>query len=311
MPTTTLTWDQACPPACQYGAVTIGNFDGVHRGHLALLEELRRQAQSVGGPAVVVTFDPPPLQLLRPSQFQPMLTTVADRSALLLEHGADHVLFLHTTHDLLRLSPQRFFEEVVQGRLAARAMVEGFNFRFGHQREGTVETLRTLCQAAGMGLVVVSPLEPDGALVSSSRVRTALLQGDVRAAADLLGRPYRLRGTVGTGQQRGQKLGFPTANLERVETLVPADGVYAVQVQHGGATLPGAANVGPNPTFGEKARKIEVHLIGFQGHLVGQELPVDFIERLRDTRTFAGVNQLVEQLHLDVERARRLARPAS
>jgi riboflavin kinase/FMN adenylyltransferase len=311
MPTTTLTWDQAFPSACQRGAVTIGNFDGVHRGHLALLEELHRQAQRVGGPAVVVTFDPPPLKLLRPNEFQPMLTTVPDRSDLLHEHGADHVLFLRTTNDLLKISAQRFFQEVVQRGLAARALVEGFNFRFGHQREGTVATLQTLCQAAGLGLMVVPAFECKGTIASSSRVRTALLQGDVRAAADLLGRPYRLRGTVGTGQQRGQKLGFPTANLAGVETVVPGDGVYAVRVRHKGTIWPGAANVGPNPTFGEKARKIEVHLIGFQGDLVGQELALDFVERLRDTRAFAAVNQLVEQLRLDVERARRLAEAVS
>jgi riboflavin kinase/FMN adenylyltransferase len=311
MATTPLTWDQACPSACRGGAVTIGNFDGVHRGHAALLEELGRQAESVGGPAVVVTFDPPPLQLLRPSQFQPVLTTMTDRGALLAEHGADQVLVLRTTFELLNLSAQRFFQEVVQERLAARSMVEGFNFGFGHKREGNVHTLRTLCQAGGLSLVVVPPLERNGAIVSSSRVRTALLQGDVRGAADLLGRPYRLRGTVRTGQQRGQQLGFPTANLERVETLVPADGVYAVRVRHAGAVWPGAANIGPNPTFGEQARKIEVHLIGFQGNLVGQTLAMDLIERLRDTRPFAGVTQLVDQLRLDVERARRLAEPVA
>jgi riboflavin kinase/FMN adenylyltransferase len=311
MLTTTLTWDQAFPPACRHGAVTIGNFDGVHRGHIALVEELRRQAQRVGGPAVVVTFDPPPLQLLRPSEFQPMLTTVPDRSALLHEHGADHVLFLRTTWDLLKLTPEQFFEGVVQGGLAARALVEGFNFRFGHQREGTVARLQALCQAAGIGLAVVPPLEHNGTIVSSSRVRNALLQGDVRAAADLLSRPYRLRGTVGTGQQRGQKLGFPTANLEGVETVVPADGVYAVRARQIGNIWPGAANVGANPTFGEKARKIEVHLIGFQGDLVGQKLALDFVERLRDTRKFAGANQLVEQLRIDVEQARRLAEGVS
>jgi riboflavin kinase/FMN adenylyltransferase len=306
MATMTLTWDGSYPNACCQGAVAIGNFDGVHRGHAVLLQELRRQADRVAAPAVVLTFDPPPLQLLRPEQFQPMLTTVPERGDLLHECGADQVLFLHTTHDLLKLSPQQFFQEVIQERLAARTLVEGFDFRFGHNREGTVDTLRELCQAAGLGLVLVPPLERNGAIVSSSRVRTALLQGNVREAADLLGRPYRLRGTVGTGQQRGQKLGFPTANLERLETLAPGDGVYAVRTWHGNTVWSGAANIGPNPTFGEHARKVEVHLIGFQGNLVGQELAIDFIERLRDTRAFAGVNQLVEQLRIDVERARRL-----
>jgi riboflavin kinase/FMN adenylyltransferase len=305
----TLAWDETPPAFCRQGAATIGNFDGVHRGHLALLEALRKQAQAVHGPAVALTFDPPPIQLLRPKQVEPALTTVPDRAALLMAHGADHVLVLRTTPDLLQQTAAAFFQRVIRESLAARAMVEGVNFGFGRRREGNVDTLAELCRQAGLGLVVVPPLEWNGAIVSSSRVRTALQQGDVHTAADLLGRPYRLRGRVGTGRRRGQTIGFPTANLEAVETLVPADGVYAVRVHHEGTVWPGAANIGPNPTFGEMARKIEVHLIGFQGDLVGQVLTVEFSERLRDTRPFTGVEQLVEQLRLDVERARQLAGP--
>jgi riboflavin kinase/FMN adenylyltransferase len=303
----TLNWDEMPPLFCRGGAVSIGNFDGVHRGHLALLAELGTRARSVNGPAVALTFDPHPLQLLRPEQFQPLLTTTADRTVLLQAHGADHVLVLRTTRKLLELSAAEFFAEVVQQRLAARALVEGVNFGFGRGREGNVDTLAALCRQAGLGFVVVPPFQYNGTMVSSSRIRSLLLRGDVRAAADLLARPFRLRGVVGTGRQRGRSIGFPTANLEHVETLVPADGVYAVRVDHGGTVWPGAANIGPNPTFGEQARKIEVHLIGFQGDLLGQALAVDFIERLRDTRPFAGVAELVDQLRLDVERARRLA----
>jgi riboflavin kinase/FMN adenylyltransferase len=306
----TLAWNEMPPGSCRGGALAIGNFAGVHRGHLALLAELRRQAVAVGGPAVAVTFDPHPLQLLRPEQFQPLLTTVADRAALLEANGADQVVILRTTPDLLQLSAEEFFSRVVRAQLAARAMVEGVNFGFGHNREGDVEMLRRLCAAAGLLLAVVPPLTANGVTISSSRVRDALVRGDAREAAALLGRPYRLRGTVGTGQRRGQQLGFPTANLELAETLVPGDGVYAVRVHHQGTVWPGAANIGPNPTFGEQARKVEVHLIGFQGDLYGQVLAADFIERLRDTRPFDGVAQLVEQLRLDVERARQIAGPA-
>src|SRR5262249_42326926 len=153
-----------------------------------------------------------------------------------------------------------------------RAVVEGVNFGFGHNREGNVDTLAQLCRLAGLALTVVPPLIVDGLAVSSSRIRAALLHGDVREAALLLGRPYRLHGTVASGQRRGQTLGFPTANLDRLPTLVPGDGVYAVRVPVAGAVWPGAANVGPNPTFGENARKVEVHLIGFSGDLYGQPL---------------------------------------
>jgi riboflavin kinase/FMN adenylyltransferase len=303
----TLAWDEAPPGSCRGGALTIGNFDGVHRGHAALLAALATEARARGGPAVALTFDPHPLQLLRPEQFQPLLTTVADRAELLQAAGADQVVILRTTWELLRLSADAFFHQVVRIRLEPQVLVEGTNFGFGHNREGNVETLGRLCAGAAIGLGIVPPVTIEGTPVSSSRVRSALVRGDARTAAGLLGRPYRLRGVVSTGQRRGQKLGFPTANLERVETLVPGDGVYAVRVQHQGRAWAGAANVGPNPTFGEQARKVEVHLIGFEGTLYGQTLAVDFLERLRDTRPFAGVDQLVAQLRLDVDLARRLA----
>jgi riboflavin kinase/FMN adenylyltransferase len=307
MASVTLTWEEPPPDGFRGGAVAIGNFDGVHRGHQALLAELR--ARAAGGPAVVVTFDPHPLRLLRPDRFMPVLTAVPDRAALLQQCGADHVLILRTTPELLHLGAADFFREVVQKRLAPRAMVEGANFAFGRDREGNVDTLAQLCREAGTALEVIPPYLQDGVPVSSSRVRSALTRGDVAAAAVLLGRPYRLRGTVATGQRRGQTLGFPTANLEQIETVIPGDGVYAVRAEHQGRTWPGAANIGPNPTFGEQARKVEVHLIGFRGELYGQALAVDFVQRLRDTRPFRGVNELVEQLHRDVEQAGRLAAP--
>jgi riboflavin kinase/FMN adenylyltransferase len=306
-----LSWDDEFAASYRQGAVTIGNFDGVHRGHAALVAELRGQAHAVAGPAVALTFDSHPLQLLRPEQFQPVLTTTADRVELLMALGADHILVLRTTPELLHLSAEAFFHAVIRDRLEARVLVEGVNFGFGRNREGNVETLDRLCRASGMSLVIVPPLLHDGAPVSSSRVRAALVRGAVDEAAILLGRPYHLRGTVGTGQRRGQTLGFPTANLTQVETLVPGDGVYAVRVHHQGSVWPGAANIGPNPTFGEQARKVEVHLIGFQGDLYGQTLVVDFLDRLRDTRPFASVTQLLEQLRLDVEQARRRAGPAT
>ncbi|MGH7224367.1 MAG: riboflavin kinase, partial [Gemmataceae bacterium] len=197
--------------------------------------------------------------------------------------------------------------EVIQKRLQTRALVEGSNFGFGRGREGDVTTLAKLCESTGIRLSVVPPVILDGIEVSSSRVRAALTIGNVREAASLLGHFYRLHGLVGVGQRRGQQLGFPTANLEQLRTLVPGDGVYAVRVAHEGTMWPSAANVGPNPTFGEDAHKVEVHLIGFQGDLYGRPLAIDFIERLRDTRPFKGVAELREQLRRDIEQARRIA----
>jgi riboflavin kinase / FMN adenylyltransferase len=303
----TLDWNAMPPGDCRRGAVSIGNFDGVHRGHAALLAEVRRQADAFGGPAVALTFEPHPIELLRPELAPPRLTTTEDRSQLLLKLGADCVLVLRATHDLLALRAKEFFAEMVQKRLQARALVEGTKFGFGRGREGDVGTLAQLCEPAGIGLTVVPPVLLDGVEVSSSRVRAALTTGNVREAASLLGRPYRLHGIVGEGQRRGQKLGFPTANLEQMHTLIPGDGVYAVRIAHQGMKWPGAANLGPNPTFGENARKVEIHLIGFQGDLYGKPLAVDFIERMRDTRPFKEVADLIEQLRRDIDQARRIA----
>jgi riboflavin kinase/FMN adenylyltransferase len=307
-----LTLQEQAPGECRGGVLTMGNFDGVHKGHLALLGALRDQARAASGPAVAMTFDPHPLQLLRPELFQPVLTTIADRANLLQANGADQVLIMHTTWELLQLTAKEFFEEVIRRRLDAHGLVEGPNFGFGHNREGNIHTLATLSQQAELPAPVIVPsVKLGGIPVSSSRVRSALVQGKVREAAHLLGRCYRIHGTVGMGQRRGQSLGFPTANLQQVPSLIPGDGVYAVRVRWRGATWAGAANIGPNPTFGEQERKVEVHLIDFQEDLYGQELTVDFVERLRDTQPFAGKNQLIAQLQVDVDRARRLIGPTS
>jgi riboflavin kinase/FMN adenylyltransferase len=212
--------------------------------------------------------------------------------------------------ELLRLTPEEFFSQVIRGRFGVRAMVEGPNFGFGRGRAGTVETLGKLCSEANIDLSVVSPVQFEGSEISSSRIRAALLAGDVAGAERFLGRPYRLHGLVGVGQRRGNKLGFPTANLTEVHTLVPGDGVYAARARYEKDAWPAAVNVGPNPTFGENARKVEVHLIGFEGDLYGRPLAVDFVQRLRDTRPFGSVGELVEQLRRDVAQAREVAGPA-
>jgi riboflavin kinase/FMN adenylyltransferase len=298
-------WQQPPPPSCRGGAVAIGNYDGAHKGHAALIAELVRQARRFSGPAVALTFDPHPLALLRPEQPLSLLTTPEDRAYQLHRWGADEVLTLRITRALLDLEAAEFFERVVRQRLAARAMVEGPNFGFGHNRAGNIDTLTELCRQAEMALSVVPPVVLEGSEVSSSRIRGELLRGDVACAGRLLGRPYRLRGVVVRGQGRGRTIGVPTANLERVATVIPGDGVYAVRVHAGTEqSWPGAANVGPNPTFAEQERKIEVHLIGYTGDLYGRELTVDFVQRLRETVAFAGVAELIEQVRRDVEQAR-------
>jgi riboflavin kinase/FMN adenylyltransferase len=310
MPTEALAWQHALAKAQLQGAVSIGNFDGVHEGHTALVAELRRRATQAGGPAIVLTFEPHPLKVLRPERFLPVLTTPEDRARLLHAAGADQVIALPTDRHLLQLTARDFFDQVIRERLAPRALVEGPNFGFGRDRAGNIEALARWCGETGIDLTIVPPLLLDGEPVSSSRVRAALLAGAVGEASRLLGRRYRVHGVVGTGQRRGSRLGFPTANLDHIHTLLPADGVYAVRVRWAEADWPGAANVGPNPTFGEDARKVEVHLIGYQGDLYGEPLAVDFVERIRETRAFAGADALLTQIRIDVREAERLATPS-
>jgi riboflavin kinase / FMN adenylyltransferase len=302
--------NDAMPPECQGGAIAFGNFDGVHLGHQALLAEVVKQARSLGGPAVAVSFDPHPTQLLRPESFQPLLTTAAYRADLLHAGGADHVLIFETSPGLLQLGAAEFFERIIQRGLRARAIVEGFNFGFGKNREGTLEVLQDLGQHAGIPVTLLPAVEIGGKPVSTSRVRREIVAGRMNEVQRLLGRHFRVEGVVGVGQRRGHTLGFPTANLERIETLVPGDGVYAARGWNDNKSWPGAANVGPNPTFGENARKVEVHLIDFHGDLYGATLAVEFIAKIRDTRRFASADDLVRQIEKDLQAAARLAHDA-
>jgi riboflavin kinase/FMN adenylyltransferase len=295
------------PAELRQGAVSVGNFDGVHLGHARIVECLLAKARAFGGAAIVFTFDPHPVRLLRPADAPAPLTWTARKAELLAELGVEAMVAYPTDEAFLALSPAEFFSQIVQGRLAARAMVEGQNFFFGRDRSGNVDTLRQLTAASGMDLEVVPPVVLEGEVVSSSRVRRLIAQGRVEQARRLLTRPYRVRGMVTHGAGRGARLGFPTANVDAVDTLLPGTGVYAGRAYALGESWPAAINVGPNPTFGEHALKVEAHLIGAQVELYGQPLEVEFLMRLRDVHAFAGAGGLREQLERDVEAARRYA----
>jgi riboflavin kinase/FMN adenylyltransferase len=294
-------------PDLRGGAVTVGNFDGVHRGHARIVERLVAEARSLSGPAVVFTFDPHPVRILRPERSPPPLTWTDRKAELLAELGVDAMLAYPTDEALLRLSAREFFDEILLSQLRARVLVEGPNFFFGHDRQGNIERLGQFAREAGVALHVVPALVIDGEVVSSSRVRRSISAGDVAGAARLLTHPYRIRGMVTHGASRGIKLGFPTANVDAIDTLLPAAGVYAGTGHGLGSKWPAAINLGPNPTFGESALKVEVHLVGFSGQLYGQPLEIDFVKRLRDVRTFPSAEALKEQLARDVAEAREAA----
>jgi riboflavin kinase/FMN adenylyltransferase len=285
------------------GAVAIGNFDGVHRGHARIIERLVMHARRLQGPAVVFTFNPHPVRLLRPDAAPLPLTTLDRKVALMADLGVDALIAYPTDLSLLQLSAEQFFRQIVCETLSARTMVEGSNFCFGRGRSGDVRRLGELCKAQQVQLEIIAPLDHTGLPISSSRIRQLLVSGDVAAAGDLLTQPYRIRGRVARGAGRGEPLGFPTANLVDVETLIPALGVYAGRAIVDQQVWPAAIHIGPNPTFAETTAKLEVHLIGFTGSLYDRELEVDFRSRLRDIHTFPDVTALREQLQKDVAAA--------
>lgn len=295
------------PDQYRGGWVTIGNFDGVHRGHQSMFATLISRAHAAGTPAVVMTFDPHPISLLRPQHTPPALSLLDHKLELFERHGVDTVVVYPTDHALLRLTPDEFFRNIVVGELNAVGLVEGPNFYFGHNRTGNVQTLKVLCEASGRLLEVVPAVIVNGRMISSSEVRSRIAAGQIAEAVEMLGHPYRVRGIVGGGARRGRAIGFPTANLEGIVTLLPPDGVYAGICAVGQTTYPAAINLGPNPTFGEAARKFEVHLLGFTGDLYGRTLDVDLLARIRDVVRFESGDALKQQLKQDLEAVRALA----
>lgn len=295
------------PPGQVGCAVAVGNFDGVHRGHAAIAARLCDLAGRLGVPAVAVTFDPHPAAVVRPEAAPMPLTTPARRAALLVGLGVDAVLVQPATPELMRLTAAGFYADILRDRLGIRGIVEGEDFRFGAGRAGDIAMLRGFCDRDGIALETVPPVMVAGLPVSSSRLRGLISGGDVRTAAALLTAPYRLTGSVVEGARRGGPLGFPTANLADVTTLLPAAGVYAARGHTAdGAAYPAAVHVGANVTFGETRVSVEAHLIGFAGDLYGSTLDVDFLDRLRDTCRFDSVDALRGQLATDVARAREI-----
>lgn len=290
------------------GAVTIGNFDGVHRGHAEIIRQLKSHATKLNGAAIVFTFEPHPVRLLRPEQAPPPLTWTNRKADLLADIGVDVVVAYPTNRELLGLSYQDFFREIVVDALGAKAVVEGPNFFFGRNREGDTRRLAELCADCQIELEIVTPKQVDGEYISSSRIRALIRDGDVDAARTMLTHPYRIRGMVTHGAARGTTIGFPTANLDAIDTLVPGVGVYAGRTYVDGRPHWSAIHIGPNPTFGEEHRKVESHLLNFERSIYGQPIEVDFVCRLRDIRQFDSAESLVEQLESDVNSTRQIAR---
>jgi riboflavin kinase/FMN adenylyltransferase len=286
--------------------VTVGTFDGVHRGHWAVLQEIRLRAKETGRRSVLVTFHPHPLKIVRPDQAPPLLTTPAEKKEILAETGLDYAVFLSFNHILAAYSPQRFVEEILIGRLGVQELVIGYDHGFGKGRSGDVLTLRDIGRDLRFTVDVVSPIRAGEEPVSSTRIRKALLEGDVEEARRGLGRPYCIQGMVVRGEGRGKSLGFPTANLwvPGDGKLIPPPGVYAVRAGMKRGVFGGALHIGPRPTFRGSPPTIELHLMDFDGDLYGDQIRVEFIQFLREVHPFSSASALVDQLKLDVSAAR-------
>jgi riboflavin kinase / FMN adenylyltransferase len=313
----------AVPDGLGSTVVTVGMFDGVHRGHRALLDRVAAEAAARDMPAAAVTFDRHPLAVLRPGSEPPLLTTLDRKVELLGEAGMALVLVLEFTRELSEVPAEAFAAEVLFDALAARAVVVGENFRFGHKAAGDPALLNELGRPRGIEVVAVPLHAQGGQVVSSTRIRAELAEGDVAAAAASLGRPYAVEGVVVVGDRRGGPLlGVPTANLDVPDGIaLPGDGVYAghltdegpegpgepkggAPVNHGVAR-PAAVSVGTNPQFGTD-RRVEAHVLDFDGDLYGHRVSVDVTHRLRGQATFADVEELAAQIRADVNQARRL-----
>lgn len=287
------------------GCLSIGNFDGVHLGHRVIIHQLVEAARQASVSSCILTFDPHPLQLLRPESLPPRLTTIEQRADLLGELGVDHLIAYHTDSALLNLSPEDFFKQIVVEQIGASALFEGPNFFFGKNRSGNIDTLKSLCQQFGVRFETFAAGMAGERMISSTEIRRDLGMGDVASAAKLLGRCYEITGVVESGAKRGRQLGFPTANLHQVETMIPADGVYAAFCQlPAGDSVAAAVNIGPNPTFGEHERKVEAHLLDFQGDLYSQSVSLEFIKKIRGVMQFDSADDFVAQLNKDLKAIR-------
>lgn len=296
-----------CPRPEAGSVITIGEYDGVHRGHRAVISEMHRIAAEKDCVTAVVTFDRHPATILRPESAPLLLTTLDQKLELLAATGVAYTVVVTFDETRSKEPAEDFIEEVMLDCLCSRAVVVGEDFHFGHERRGTIEMLKKVGAARGydvIGLPLVQRMTGKGEVISSTSIRMALTDGDVQTAQRMLGRPYEIRSVVVEGDRRGRTIGFPTANLPTpADRQLPADGVYAAWYQRAdGSVYPAAVNVGRRPTFYEFAERslIEAHLIGFRGDLYGEAGAVRFISGLRGERKFSGIEELATQLERDV-----------
>jgi riboflavin kinase/FMN adenylyltransferase len=298
--------DDPRPPWLVHPVLALGNFDGLHRGHLKIIERVRRGAAEHGGTPMAMTFDPHPPRVLRPDKAPKLLMTKSQRLESLHSAGISCVAVVRFTRELSEWDPEMFIRTVLVNWLRVSEVWVGANFLFGHGRSGNFTVLRTLGQHYGFRADKIDPVRYKDFVVSSTRIRRLVSEGRVDEAGALLGHPYFIDGTVVAGRRRGRDIGFPTANLDTANELIPPHGVYATTTTIDGVVHAGITNVGVRPTFGEGELTVETHVLRFSGDLYGRSVRLGFVQRIRDERQFPDVDALREQIEADRRAADRL-----
>jgi riboflavin kinase/FMN adenylyltransferase len=290
--------------------VTIGNFDGVHKGHQAIFRSVIEKAQSIDGTPVVITFEPHPARVLKKNGWPPLITLFDQKMELISQTGIEVVVCIPFTEGFASMTAGRFVEDILIKKIGMKAIVIGKDYTFGKDRKGDVKFLKKI--AAGLDFEVIVTDWIQGSVreterISSTRVRELIMAGEVEKALNLLGRYYQIHGRVVSGRNRGGRLlGFPTANINLVDELCPKTGVYAVTVEFGKEKYRGVANIGYSPTFEDHLFTVEVHILDFEGDICGQDIRVNFVCRIRDEKRFAGIDELSKQITRDIKTARKV-----
>lgn len=299
--------DSGLPPNSPGTVCTVGTFDGVHRGHQSVLGRIAQRAEASGLHSVLVTFDPHPLEIIRPADAPPLLTVGPEKLEVVAQSGINYMAIVPFTDNLRRYTAEQFVDEVLRRRFHVRELVIGYDHHFGRGREGSPDVMRQLGESRGFRVEVLDPVQAaDATPVSSSRIRRAIAAGRLDDAEGMLGRPYSVSGIVRQGDKRGRLLGFPTLNLgpPASRKLLPPNGVYAVRVRSRSGAFGGMMNLGGRPTFDDETVSLEVHLFDADVDLYERYVTIEFVRHLREVRRFDGPDALIAQLHRDAEAAR-------
>ena len=285
--------------------VTIGNFDGVHWAHQAIFKKIIERTTDLNGTSVVITFEPHPIKVMSPEKAKPLITLLEQKRELVINQGIDIFLLIEFTLEFAAISARGFVKDILVDKLGIKEIVVGYDYAFGHNREGNIKVLIEMGKKFNFNVHQVGPVYAGKTLVSSTSIRNLIMEGKVSEAKRLLGRNYQIRGEVISGRNRGGPLlGCPTANLKLVDELIPKEGVYVVTVDIGGKIYQGLTNIGYNPTFNDKALSVETHILDLTANILKQKIKINFLSRLRNEIAFAGTKELSQQISRDIKQAR-------